>query len=826
MFQELLVRAPASDEKRSISVWLCTHIIAASVGVALMAAVGDHPNNVPCTGSDAFSQYYDGCLSWAQVWAVFFLVVMLFVYLWAGENLVFSAARLAQWGPRQHTQSVMLLCFAFVLSLFLSILSWVALMKPGSTYQLFPNGKLKPRSAWNIDALEVLFGGLFFAAILPFSVALLLILRSSRRPRPSTRHEIRLSPVASTKRFVDSGLIAHSNRMLFLALFVLAIGFLMTTTLGPIWNFTLTYYLTHVSPYSIVFWPVGGTLPYCNDPGSNCACVFPFDLNSPISSACWFSFKIYPDTLLLYGTITACLCVGVVMRRKGWSRRVVGSRGVPRFCKPYFLGLTCVEALLLVVTAVLFLFWLLYWVLWYSRFHTTDAVHDCAYDWDGGNNTNSDSIFPCPEDTKGWSHAAISNLHVLCRASGHVASLAFALTLLPTGKHSPLLEAVGVSWERALHWHRGLGYISFICVCTHFGLWIVKWCHDGTFWKNTFNIDSQAWLWVTPVWNHFENWTIGMMELAFFGFAAAVGMAYFFRRSHYRWFYLSHSFMMVFVALALIHAWSFWYFVVPGLVIWWVDRLWRMLLASLPVSVVKIDFALEGDKLGAELVIVEIAAPHLTSNFRAGQYAFLHVPSVSRSEWHPFTMNVWGDSAVFLIKGMNPHGWTQRLKSQIREGGDTALSLPLGLLTIGPYGGVPPELLRAEKVLLVAGGIGITPVLATYQACLKAESVRWLTLVWVVREAPLVSFPLIAEALAQRRDGVEVLIYLTDPDAGDTTISAIRGRPNLRKTFTEFAAKAGRDSWSFACGPMGLQQEVEVLSEEYAFHCHVETFFF
>jgi len=292
--------------------------------------------------------------------------------------------------------------------------------------------------------------------------------------------------------------------------------------------------------------------------------------------------------------------------------------------------------------------------------------------------------------------------------------------------------------------------------------------------------------------------------------------------------------MLVFVVLAIIHAWSFWYFAVPGLMMWWFDRLWRMALASIPVSAMRIEFALDADKLGAELVFVELSAPHLTANFRPGQFAFLHIPSVSRSEWHPFTMNVWGDSAIFLIKGMNPHGWTQRLKSQIREGGDTHISLPLGLLTMGPYGGVPFDMVRSDKVLLIAGGIGITPVLAAYQACLKSESVRWLTLVWSVRESPWLSFPLIIQALNQRRAGVEVLIYLTDPAVSSSTAAstntelgkATRGRPDLRQLFTDFAAKEGKDSWSFACGPINLQQEVEVLSEEYAFHCHVETFFF
>lgn len=155
--------------------WLCIHVLSASVvcvsvcdhsnchrGLGCSQLLGQNPIMCPVQvpkntqalyvtswstitmnfihfrkiGADAVAQYYDGCLSWAQLFGVVFIVVMLFVYLWAGENLVFSAARLSQWGARQHKQSVILLVVAFLLSLSLCVVSWVRLMKPGSTYQV------------------------------------------------------------------------------------------------------------------------------------------------------------------------------------------------------------------------------------------------------------------------------------------------------------------------------------------------------------------------------------------------------------------------------------------------------------------------------------------------------------------------------------------------------------------------------------------------------------------------------------------------------------------------------------------------------------------
>jgi len=107
--------------------------------------------------------------------------------------------------------------------------------------QLESDGRGKGRNEWNIDALEVFLGGLFFASLLPFSIALLLVLHTSRRARPSSQHEIRLSPVTSpsSKSFAESKLRAYSNKMLAVALVVL--GLQMNSVFIPFFLFFVRF---------------------------------------------------------------------------------------------------------------------------------------------------------------------------------------------------------------------------------------------------------------------------------------------------------------------------------------------------------------------------------------------------------------------------------------------------------------------------------------------------------------------------------------------------------------------------------------------------------
>jgi len=95
-------------------------------------------------------------------------------------------------------------------------------------------------------------------------------------------------------------------------------------------------------------------------------------------------------------------------------------------------------------------------------------------------------------------------------------------------------------------------------------------------------------------------------------------------------------------------------------------------------------------------------------NFRPGQYAFLNIPQLSKFQWHPFSIssNPSQHYISFHIKDMSKLSWTRRLAGLSMDG---TFGPELVVNVDGPYG-YPPDYLDFEVLILVAGGVGITPV--------------------------------------------------------------------------------------------------------------------
>merc|ERR1719436_1819365 len=110
---------------------------------------------------------------------------------------------------------------------------------------------------------------------------------------------------------------------------------------------------------------------------------------------------------------------------------------------------------------------------------------------------------------------------------------------------------------------------------------------DGTWWANL-SPETNHWLYVTPTWTHFENWTVVMLQFSWFFFAAAIAIAPW-RREYYRLFYYMHHMGIWMAVMGIVHAWAFHYFIVPGILIWWIDRLNRLVQSAEAVSAVNLE---------------------------------------------------------------------------------------------------------------------------------------------------------------------------------------------------------------------------------------------
>jgi hypothetical protein len=228
-------------------------------------------------------------------------------------------------------------------------------------------------------------------------------------------------------------------------------------------------------------------------------------------------------------------------------------------------------------------------------------------------------------------------------------------------------------------------------------------------------------------------------------------------------------------------------------------------LHALPGSITRVDIRLKGRE-----------SLYWTDPIHPGAYLFLNVPDLSTAQWHPISLSAagpyGGTSAVATspsatdpataaggyvtvslhVRALGEGTWTHALHQLALEeearaaGGGSPQALetgvegveegPLDVLIDGPYGHLSVDLRRYRRLVLFAGGIGITPLTTTLAYVIHEKRkpgggclpwIQQVTLVWVVRdEETYAAFaPFLTEALAllnrpaQRANDPEACVF-------------------------------------------------------------------
>jgi len=170
--------------------------------------------------------------------------------------------------------------------------------------------------------------------------------------------------------------------------------------------------------------------------------------------------------------------------------------------------------------------------------------------------------------------------------------------------------------------------------------------------------------------------------------------------------------------------------------------------------------------------------------FAPGQFAFLSLSTPGLREPHPFTIAGGQDGELeFSIKAVGD--WSERLAT-VEPGHEAKVHGPFGAFTAC-------ELASDRPLVLLAGGIGITPFLAMARDLGTSESGRPIVLVWSVSdEQDAFARDELAE-LENRLPGLRVTIWVTGGEQG-------RGRLG-QEALAELLADELAESDVFLCGP-------------------------
>ncbi|OAE27343.1 hypothetical protein AXG93_441s1030 [Marchantia polymorpha subsp. ruderalis] len=286
--------------------------------------------------------------------------------------------------------------------------------------------------------------------------------------------------------------------------------------------------------------------------------------------------------------------------------------------------------------------------------------------------------------------------------TGRAWYLPMALLFFPISRASPILRLLNIPFEHAVRYHRWLGHLSLWVLLTHsitFSLHIYYTggeVADGIFTWPRFGVSNLAgvismiagiFLWVTS------------LEVV--------------RKRFFDVFYVTHHMYLLVFAFAAWHVGEFASFYFLGCVmLYFIDRFLRMIQSRDAVSVLSAQVLPSG--------VVKLKFPKSPSlTYKALGMIYINVPSVSRFEWHPFSttsssLENSNDMSI-CIKPLG--GWTRSLLDSLTESEPSknksgGCPLPLKLFAEGPYGPERDYFLRYKTLVLVAGGVGITPYMA------------------------------------------------------------------------------------------------------------------
>ncbi|PIN22246.1 Ferric reductase, NADH/NADPH oxidase [Handroanthus impetiginosus] len=314
---------------------------------------------------------------------------------------------------------------------------------------------------------------------------------------------------------------------------------------------------------------------------------------------------------------------------------------------------------------------------------------------------------------------------------GLIGLFCMAFLFLPVARGSVLLRLIDIPFEHATRYHVWLGHLTMALFTLHGLFYVIGWAIEGRLvrelmdWRN-FGIANRPGV-------------ISLVAGLLMWVTSLPGV----RRLNFELFFYTHQLYVVFVVFLALHVGDFIFcFAAGGIFLFMLDRFLRFCQSRKTVDVLSARSFPCGT---LELVLSKPANLH----YNALGWIFLQVRELSWLQWHPFSVSsspLDGDHHLaILIKVLGD--WTEKLDrriSSISEKGPYNSKLTVSVE--GPYGHESPYHLTYENLILVAGGIGISPFLAILSDVLhrikdgKPCQPRNILIVWAVKtstELPL-----------------------------------------------------------------------------------------
>ncbi|XP_042487431.1 ferric reduction oxidase 7, chloroplastic-like [Macadamia integrifolia] len=307
---------------------------------------------------------------------------------------------------------------------------------------------------------------------------------------------------------------------------------------------------------------------------------------------------------------------------------------------------------------------------------------------------------------------------------GTIGLFCLAFLFLPIARGSIILRFIDIPFEHATKYHVWLGHLTMMIFTLHGACYVIAWAMQGRLLHELLQWINIG-IAVLP----------GVISLAA-GLLMWVTSLFPVRKQFFELFFYTHQLYVVFVVFLALHVGDFIFCIAAGgIFLFLLDRFLRFCQSRKTVDVVS------ATCLPCGTVEFVISKPR-NLRYNALSFVFLQVRELSLLQWHPFSVSsspLDGSYHVsVLIKVLGE--WTKKLRDNIldiQEGERPRLTTSVE----GPYGHESPYHLMYENLILVAGGIGISPFLAILSDILhrikekKPCLPRKVLVIWAVKKS-------------------------------------------------------------------------------------------
>ncbi|EFC37202.1 predicted protein [Naegleria gruberi] len=418
------------------------------------------------------------------------------------------------------------------------------------------------------------------------------------------------------------------------------------------------------------------------------------------------------------------------------------------------------------------------------------------------------------------------------KAFASVCVFNFGLILFPVTRYSVLQVLFGISFDRAIKYHRWLGILQWFFVTAHGIAMVVHYNASGLYLVDvtspTFPIlGIIAWFFMTILW---------LMTFPVI------------RRKLWEVFLISHVILSILIViLSIIHG-SGYINLLPymalSILLYLFDVFLRVVFGfGIPT---KIDSIKYDEK--SQVTTITMRKPFLTfgSNPSMGHFIFLYIPAVSKYQHHPITVSSCKEIDGGMIKKKELEftvhvknfgsGWSKQVAKIAQEKAQSANELICRVE--GAYGSLSVPLLRYKTIVMFGGGIGITPVHSIYSHLLEKNiQDKTVYTCWSIPTTDMIQvFPQLLETNGNKNLKPNIFISKMKEENSQQTAFIHKGRANP-KQFLEQVKKEMKERGELnayvgvlVCGPEQLVTSVSNAIWDanerngIRFHLHKEVF--